>query len=700
MKWILLASILLFALLTPKINAQNKSVTSSNGGVFTPKGTIRALIVYVSYKDQNSANPAFNNKDLHDWKYNVEHLFPDYVDPSNGDCPSFIFNKEADFEDPSLRSFENFSTLFHQMSLGAFKFIGEVIKDTDGKPLEVFLDPGKGYSWMEMNRLAVEAINKKIPDADLSRFDLRTNQPMYKFDNSDTELHQPDGILDFVVFIHRYSKNWKEQPKNSMRSWMGSGGGFAATGIPPNQKINGFSIADGFTMTYRSGVFVHEIAHVLFNAPHIMGVNNVIGDYFYLQNAGWGVMAPISLFSGFNAWERWYAGFIDLVADIKVEDDLSINNRFLLRDYITSGDAIRIEIPFSGGQYLWLENHQKIHPMDQHPWKGKTISKGETIGDSDCGIYAFVENIESSRSRIFSAVSNKANGIKVLHAGGNYDYELVENEKVLNNAWGNELYSFRRLDANPIAGLNNLFRFPLDKDGDGSIYMDKNYNSSKSEQGLSIYREEIEADSFVNLYGGFGTWNAAYETYGRSAAFKDGDYLDMNSNPMPLNYPKYNYTSKRLNPFYLNGLALKFEKVKGTQDYLVEIRQQMNKLCESTRWTGHIILPDITKDDKADLIIKPCVKLRLDRSGTVNTHEKRQDGTFVLPTQFEISEGAFLLMEKRSTIIVESDSELKFHQGARLKMDKKATLIIKKGANLDLGSLQPEMHPSAKIIYN
>ena len=35
------------------------------------------------------------------------------------------------------------------------------------------------------------------------------------------------------------------------------------------------------------------------------------------MSAGWGIMAPISIFSGFNAWERWYSGFIDLVADIK-----------------------------------------------------------------------------------------------------------------------------------------------------------------------------------------------------------------------------------------------------------------------------------------------------------------------------------------------------------------------------------------------
>ncbi|BDS12687.1 metallopeptidase domain-containing protein [Aureispira anguillae] len=671
------------------------------GGVFTPKGTLRVLFVFVTYKDKSSSNPNFENKNypLPDWNYTSNNKLPDFVDKETGNCPQYIFNKVADFEKYMDEVPNNFSKEFALMSNGQFKLIGDVFKDANGKPTVVEIDPTGGYSWSHLNGRAVEAMQKINPNVDLSRFDQRKNLPNFKFDNSDTSLHKPDGILDFVVFVHRYNKNWKEAPKPGMRGWTGSGGGFAATGVLAKNRINGYRIAEGFTMTYRSGVFVHEVAHVLFNAPHIMGVNNVVGDYFYLLSAGWGIMSPISMFRGFNAWERWYTGFSDLVADVKTAEDLKANNVFVLRDFFTTGDAMRIQIPFSGGQYLWLENHAKLHPMDEHPWKGSVVGVGDTVAGSAKGIYAYVEAIESSRNVIFSPLSSRANGIKVLHAGGNYDYHLYEELPDLRNNWGNVMKSFKRMQENPISGINNLYRFPYDKNKDGIIKIDPNYNSSRTEWFVPIFREEVQPDSFVNIYGCYGVYNAQKcQNYSRPVAFRAGDYLDMSSNPMPLNYPKYNLKEKKLAPYKLNGLALKFSKIEHTNDMKVEVRFGQTSLCQDRRWTGNIQLPNITGDDQADLEVAPCITLTLDKSGTTNTHVQTEAGDFVHPTVFTVKSGATLHLKQRAKLIVKANSKLIVEEGAKIRLDKKARIIIKPSAEFIFKKGAIEKHNRAKVI--
>lgn len=679
-----------------------KKQYSPYGGVFTPKGTLRVLIVFVSYKDK-TANPNFENANfpMEDWDYNKNNKLPSFVNPETGACPKYIFNQESDFETYIDEVKNNYSKEFALMSNHQFKFIGEVFSDASGKPTVVEIDPTNGYSWTNMNERAVEAMQKINPNVDLSRFDQRENLPNFKFDNSDTSSHKPDKILDFVVFVHRYNTGWAQEPKVGMKAWIGSTGGFASTGVGHKTRLNGYRIAEGFTMTYNSGVFIHEVAHILFNAPHIMGVNNVVGDYFYLMNAGWGIMAPISIFSGFNAWERWYAGFIELAADIKGEEDLKNGNTFVLRDYFTTGEAMRIEIPFSGGQYLWLENHTKIHPLDEHPWKGKDLGNGDILAGTAAGVYAYVESVESSRNTIFSPLSNRANGIKVLHAGGNYDYELVENLVEQKNAWGNVLKSFRRLEANPISGINNFYRFPCDSDKDGIIKIDQNYNSSKTEWYPPIYREEVAPDSFVNTYGGFGIYNEEKcRNYVKPVPFQGGTYLDMSSNPKPLNYPVYDMKNAVLNPYILNGLAVKFSAIEGSKDMLIEIKFKHTALCENQRWTGNIELPNITGDEQADLELANCTILTLDKSGTPNTHLRTTKGDFIAPTVLTIKKGATLHLRQKSKLLLRNGSKLVLEEGANLILDKNTQLVVSAGSELVLNGNTIQKHPSAKVQNN
>lgn len=101
----------------------------------------------------------------------------------------------------------------------------------------------------------------------------------------------------------------------------------------------------------------------------VMAFLNIQGGYGLMGAANSGLV-------GCNGYERWrmhwkHLQSIDyisarnannvqsVVSDISQEDG---NLTFLLRDFVTYGDAVRVKLPYkdsitSSNQYIWLENH-------------------------------------------------------------------------------------------------------------------------------------------------------------------------------------------------------------------------------------------------------------------------------------------------------------------------------------------------------
>jgi hypothetical protein len=665
------------------------------GGVFTPKGDFRVLIVPVIFKDGCETNPKFQNNDvaIHGWQMKDGRRLPDMVDEETGECPLWIFNKPEHFETYKDSNLYNESNLFYQVSQRQFRFMGDVFKDSTGKPMVIEIEPQGGFHWSHMNRKALEEMKRVNPNFDWSPYDQRKNNPQYKFDNSINP--EPDKVVDYIIFIYRYRPNWGQQPHPSMRGWPGSGGGFASPSGTQLETYNGYKFSEGFTMMWGSGVFMHELAHTLYNLPHLWGANSTVGDYFYQTNVGWGATASISMFKMFSAWESWYMGFLKPVADIKTADDLRNTNQFILRDYFSSGDALRIEIPFSGGQHLWVENHQKIHPFDEHVWAGNKIG-ADQVATTAAGTYIYVENVAGSQETIIGALSTACNGTKLLNAAGNYDYSYID-ESPSKNAWGNEMYRFRREAANPISGTNPFHQYRDDFNKDGTISVNTNYNSARNE-GAGIACEEISPDSFVNLYHNFGVYDkdkAFY--YSRTPGFQPGDILDMGSNPMIINYPKYKMNEAQLEPIYLNGLKLEFFSTGVSHEIMLRVSFKETMLENNQRWAGNIILPNITADNAPDLIIQIARVLTINNSKVPNRHTKTEQGDFINPTKLTIAAGASLHLKRKSKIIVESGSSLELEKGARLELEKKARIVIKPGAKLILNGNSPILGKRARL---
>ena len=308
-----------------------------------------------------------------------------------------------------------------------------------------------------------------------SKYDNR-HRPNFNYDFSQN-VSLGDKTIDYIVVYYRWAPRPTIYPTVT-----------AVAGVLPN--LNTYNLSGGYRIQndcgftqFRGdgtmfGMFIHETAHTAYDCPHYATANNVTGICFYGQVAGWGAMKLADAqgntpFMTDNAWERWYIGWMPDTATIRANNQRSDiqyseltpqGHYFTLRDFATTGDALRIEIPvsenrvFGGGksQRLWLENRQgKSSLYDRRRWVDVEITNTDgskfydTVKPAAKGIYAYVEDITSSRNEV-NVFQKGANAIKYLHKQGNYDYTVngIHSETY----WGNTIYNFREGAANPYSG--------------------------------------------------------------------------------------------------------------------------------------------------------------------------------------------------------------------------------------------------------
>ncbi len=172
----------------------------------------------------------------------------------------------------------------------------------------------------------------------------------------------------------------------------------------------------------------------------------------------------------------------------------------------------------------------------------------------------------------------------------------------------------------------------------------------------------------------------------------------MGSNPALVNYPKYDIKKQCLDPFYLNGLKVSFSQVKESTKFKVKIEYKKTTLDNNVRWTGNIVLPDITGDFLPDLQLGFRKTLTLDKSGTANRHTKTMEGDFINPTKLTVKSGAAVVLKKNSKIVVQNNSTLEFEKSTSLTLERNARIIIQPGAILILNGIKPQLAKKAKIL--
>ncbi|TVR80859.1 MAG: hypothetical protein EA409_07315 [Saprospirales bacterium] len=693
------------------------------GSHFTPKGELRSLIVFVAFKgytefgfepwkafDPENPNPNEDNNGLPtiiDDGYSSDYNF-------HFDGDGFLFRNVSDFNNSAYMQDHNYagiSKMLYQISdsCDPFLFTAETFTNSMGIPVLVIIDPDdyKGLQWRGINKLVVEKMKEINPGFDLSPFDQRENSPRYNFDNSQT---QPDGVVDNVIFYYRYSADtslsspWRSLNLDviqNMYKWSGSRGGYWGGSGVGNESIGSIDFPfSSFTICSgggdKRGLFLHELGHAWFNAPHTAGANSVSGPRFCVPTCGissTGNSIPMTQ-PMLNAWERWYVGFIEP----EEVDDSQSEVIVTLRDYINSGDAARVKIPFSDRdgqvQHLWISNHTGDNAFDVHRWEGRNPGPGSHIlPNNGYGLFMMVEDIAPGRNFV-NLFGPGANGFKFLNASGNYDFEWDRDEPYIVNYWGNRLYLMERGKENPVSGNHPWMRLREDIEQTGTIKFDANHNNPNASypdnEGHPILREIVNGNDEIT-YRGFGVYDPGLEAHLRNPFFQEGDLLQLGENPFVLNYPKYSnnsYTS-----YYLNGLSIEIISIDDTHapghnDYrkaTVKISFKQTALDKNTRLTGNIVLPDITGDSEADLIIGAGKTLTLDLSGTNERQTLHpESGGFVNPTAFRVDEDAELRMKNAATLDVKEYSSLILSENSSLYLEGNGGVV--------------DVHETAKLV--
>jgi len=203
-------------------------------------------------------------------------------DPNNPTIPDALMNDPDLWMYDDLNNFGNgkynLSEYYSEMSGGQFKMYGDILKDPiSNNYVRIDIDPTlyTGGGWSGMNRLVIDKMQQLYPNFNWSPYDNRTNWPYFQTDNS---VSAPDSMPDYVVIIYRYNPSWgvNNQPVSGMDGWSGSKGGISKLRINGTVNYNGYTFDDaGFTLCkgtdvpYKKlGLFIHEVAHELYSAPH------------------------------------------------------------------------------------------------------------------------------------------------------------------------------------------------------------------------------------------------------------------------------------------------------------------------------------------------------------------------------------------------------------------------------------------------
>ena len=677
---------------------------STNGDFFTPRGDLRILVIYVDWDF-----PGYNATDYpmsaSQWPFGQE--FPtNHVDETTGEL-LYSHNNITDFAplgSPGPTDNSNLSEFFYQMSNGQFRVYFETLRDPNtGNAVSVKVDPAPltpGFSEFQIRPEVYKIIRQQYPQ-DWARFDTRNNHPDYNSDESTTfdclQSFNPcgDNQIDYVAIFYRNNRGWATpvltNPGNGVS---GVYSGVLQEDDPltiENEEYvtrQGHLIYNNFSFNGVLKALVHEAAHGYWSAPHINGANTVHGRYFYMS-AGWDQMNYAARNSLSNAWERWYLGWQEITYDLN--ENSGTTQISGLKDFASTGESIRLKLPHTDDQFIWLENHldennvfYKRYPTFQLDGDGNEIPQQKT------GLYGFVERLEEDRFDVedWPLDIDRKNGIKLINGKGNHDYDFdgFHTRSYLFNDPNNLALRVNYVEPNPYGGHHEASYFRAD-------YRDVNNNPTPD--GTIEY--------ITGEFGGSGVQEGSFITevddeivWGSRApniALKDNKKISAFTNPPLTNFQEISTSLNTLSPIVLHSLSITpTTNSDGTIDFTIDYND--GTIEQDFRMTGNVYLPN-----NEVIILKLGRELLLNRTGTPTRITADGNGSFFDPTVFIADDGGQLLLESHSQIILDEASTMIFEGGSTLDMqfDSKiyirngSLLCIKEGANIQL-------HPNARII--
>ncbi|HLP32815.1 MAG TPA: hypothetical protein VK202_05035 [Bacteroidia bacterium] len=587
---------------------------SSKGYYLPAFDTIRSLIIFADYGQYTHYNPR--------WPQGSKEV-PEF-------CQKLLTPPAQAIDSHSLTAY------FKEASLGKL-FLGG-----DFFPEVIRADSSLTYyhSHGQMGGVANDVLQQVIKSG-------RVNWSLY--DNwgktpQGNWRKQPDGSIDNIIIVFRDDP----QQIDARWAWLGTGGGIAAL-MCPDIKINGQLRISGGSMG--SGLLVnggadyfprffkllkHELAH-FFTRDHYAGLNGFYGPDF-TNHGAWGLAAAHGSSSVcVNAWDRNLLGWSKYRYDA---DALTAKDTLLeLHDFVTTGDAARIKLPYAAEEYFLLEYHNNTGIFDN-------------VDLTTDGLY------------ILHQTGDPENHLDCEEADGRWDFVRSDSIESFEPCCGKQPM-IKRLEANPLLGFGDRDEARVLKTTDEKL----TWNSMQRALVFAVEGEQ----HLIHCDGDGG--DAFTPEYGRNE-------FSLSTNPSSASNGIHTATLTT----HLNGIqvkVLKMEKNKIT----VQLRYRYFNVDNDTRFTGKVVLHD-------SLIVNERRTLLLNQSQTFN-----QLNHALPATSLELVEGGSITLQKKATLIVDESSTIILRGNGKIYLGENARLVFKNGAKLLGDERNIIKAKGAKVVY-
>lgn len=612
---------------------------------------------------------------------------------------------------------------YHQASFGEYVLLGDYFPYTISIPCNQIKTGSaavkevlrKMDTWLNVNHRSLTAHG--FP---LSRFD---NWSMSA--TGEPKLKKPDGKTDLVYIIWRNNRFL-----TSTNTLNYSGYGVTAGDSGPFLNSLGTNNYASFNVSE-----VNRSAYVITIAEHLHGI---FGGNNWHSSGGRGihtfpaVVATYGLTGQFNAamqgpsgWDRWMMNWkhpdkvfvtscMNEVGKEASTEDFSLENNpnggvFILRDFMKTGDAVRIKLPHINwkakgdvkNQYLWLENRRMVSRFDEWYHEDCADNHYGNFKTGTPGLYAYIQvgkDQKSGGSEINASTPALPNALASpffpFTAEGNwdfyFDFENIQEGTGHGCNWNNKNVPINKKKSkpNPFTGNNDLF-FTIDADGDGKL---------QSGDGLKTGMSEVVGDTVIHNYHGSGDWEDAF-------GFNTGvTEISLSTNPAPvpvytlatdLEHKRFTLQKGKLHEWenrtiWLNGLSINVldDNINGTGEVKISIRWDNYEVSSNVRWCGNIVLsPHDFDSSKPALVLKKGKTLLLDRATSatwiqsIETDEKGKKW-YSERTHFTVLENAGIMLEDKSTVVLDNKSKWVLKSGSRLETGQKVKIIVKPGSEL------------------
>jgi len=694
-----------------KTNAQ---YAISNGVSLPASDTIRALIVFVNVDYSGGGCPLNLADNIDgDWPLNAKGI---RQPPSEAD----------NFFDFELKNGEQpkgyITNFYYQASFGKYVLLGDYYPDVITIPCNKISIGNEGLQWV-LDSLK----NKKSKDTTLYSYH---GLPLNSFDNWTIKqaglpkVKKPDGRIDLLYIIWRNNRflgsaNTKDNSGYGVHN---------ATGTP-FQNMKGVNNVASFNAG-RSGVHgyfitISEHLHAIFGGNNWHTAGGRSDHTFLFAPSSYSITGQsFATMQAACGWDRWMMNWKNpdkkfLISSLD-ENNKEINTEFfsidndpdggtfILRDFMTTGDAIRIKLPHINwkrkgdvkDQYLWLENRRMSTTYDKYYTEDCADDNNGKFPNGTPGIYAYIQvgkDAKEGTSDIynydFSYPDALAGFLFPLTAEGNYDFfyawdKIQEPNNSLCGNWGNRNLpvDVAKSKPNSLTGFSDLYDY-VDFNNDGKFY-----SGDTVQPGLS----KVIGDSIVHDFNSSGDWKDAFcEATGKTE-------LSLSTNPSPIpvythctNYewknsflPKGVFASFENRITWLNGLSIKIiqENVYGNGEVKIKIVWNEYTVKENVRWCGNIVLsPNDFDISKPSLILEKNKKMLIDR-GYSSTNsiptDKDAEGRWIFTdtTKFTVTDSAYMQLKQGSQLILDNGSKFILKKGSKLEMLAKSKIIIKKNS--------------------